>query len=119
MPFSAPLYSIGNVVYIRESAALGFIEAYAVESIRYNQDGVPTYKLVGSLKPPNVAQSVGDRVTGQRLLPIEFIESNLIDMCEALRLAAASLTVQLDNIESMQLAHNCIDDGTDGPVGTD
>jgi len=114
MTLPAPTYGIGNIVYIRESAALGFLEAYAVEGVEYTSDGSPLYTLVSSLRAPNVAQTMGDRVTGQRLLPVKFLEHDLILYCDALELASISLRSQLDSIESLRVLHGCVEDETSG-----
>ena len=117
MALSAPVYAIGDAVYIKESAALGFLEAYAIESIRYAQDGTIIYKLVSSLRPPTAVQSYGDRFTGQRLLPVEFFESDLVTLCEALDLSILSLNRQLSNLELLRVQHGCIEEGTEEGTG--
>lgn len=91
----APLYDIGQTVYLRESAALGFLEAYLVKDMGYQPNGRLIYTLVTSLKSPAAVQTIGDRVTGQRTLPIRFYEEDLIGYKEALEICIANLQNQL------------------------
>jgi hypothetical protein len=101
---TAPIYNIGDVVYLRESAALGFLEAYAIHSMRYLPNGTVLYKMITSLAPPTAVQSIGDRVTTQRIHPLEVLETELVDYCDALTLCHSNLQAQLANIESLALA---------------
>lgn len=108
----APLYSQGETVYIKESAALGFLEAYIVDTITHLPTGVIHYELISSLAPPAANMTMGDRNIGRRKLPVTFIESDLITYCDALDLAISNTQVQLSTLQALQDAAGCIDAGT-------
>jgi hypothetical protein len=97
----APTYDIGQVVYLRESAALGFVEAYIVKDMAYQPDGKLVYTLLTSLKQPDAVQTIGDRITGQKTLPIRFYEEDLIGYKEALGTSIASLQNQLNTLQRL------------------
>ena len=97
----APVYNIGQTVYLRESAALGFLEAYNVKEIVYQPNGKLYYTLVTSLKPPAAVQTIGDRVTGLQVLPIKFYEEDLIGYREALEMCIANLQIQLNDLQRL------------------
>ena len=97
----APVYDIGQPVYLRESAALGFLEAYVVKDMAYQPNGKLIYTLVTSLKQPAAVMTIGDRVTGQQVLPNRFYEEDLISYRDALALCITSLQNQLDTLQRL------------------
>lgn len=97
----APLYDIGQAVYLRESAALGFLEAYNIKSMSYQPTGKLEYTLATHLKQPSTVQTIGDRITGQRVLPIKFYEDDLIDYRTAIAICIASLQNQLAALQRL------------------
>jgi hypothetical protein len=97
----APLYDIGQTIYLKESAALGFLEAYTIKDMGYQPNGKLIYTLVTSLKQPAAVQTIGDRVTGQRVLPIRFYEEDLIGYKEALEIRIANLQTQLNTLQRL------------------
>jgi hypothetical protein len=97
----APLYDINQIVYLQESAALGFLEAYTIKDISYQPNGKLIYTLTTSLKQPAAVQTVGDRITGQRTLPIRFYEEDLIEYKEALEVCITNLQRQLDDLQRL------------------
>jgi hypothetical protein len=99
---AAPIYNIGSIVYLKESAALGFLEAYAVKEMAYQPNGALIYTLVTSLKSPDANQTIGDRITGQTVLPIRFYESDLIEYTEAIDLCIANLQTQLAMLQRLR-----------------
>lgn len=101
----APIYNIGQVVYLKESAALGFLEAYAIKSIAYDPAGRILYGLSTSVRSPNAVQTVGDRITGLHAPPLSFYEEDLILFCAALDLCIANLQLQLTNLQTLR--SNC------------
>jgi hypothetical protein len=103
----APRYNIGQVVYLRESAALGFLEAYAVKRPYYELDGTVKYELITSIRPPNALQTIGDRVTGLHELPLRIRESDLISYCDAIDLATDNLALQLSNLAMLRESSGC------------
>ena len=99
---TAPLYDIGQIVYLRESAALGFLESYAIKEMKYEPTGKLVYTLVTSLKAPEANQTIGDRITGQQVLPIRFYEEDLVEYAEAIELCIANLQAQLTALQNLQ-----------------
>jgi hypothetical protein len=98
---NAPIYNIGQTVYLKESAALGFLEAYIIKNMAYEPNGRLIYTLVTSLKSPAAVQTIGDRVTGQLALPIRFYEEDLIEYRVALETCIANLQNQLTHLQSL------------------
>lgn len=105
-------YDIGDTVYLRESAALGFLEAYIIKSLRVIPDGNVLYKLIVSLKQPVSGQTMGDRVVGVQEIPLEMYESDLVSYCDALELCEINLASQLANIQSLRSNSDCDEDET-------
>ena len=97
----APLYDIGQTVYLRESASLGFLEAYVIKDMGYQPNGKLIYTLATSLKQPAAVQTIGDRITGQQILPIRFYEEDLIEYREALEICIANLQNQLNTLQRL------------------
>jgi len=109
----APIYSQGDTVYLRDSAALGFLEAYIVQSIVHRPDGVIQYYLATHLKPPAVNMTMGDRNTGRVLRQLTFLETDLISYCEALVLAIDNTEKQLAALQAQYAISGC-GEGTEG-----
>ncbi len=114
MMSDVPKHDIGDVIYLRESAALGFLEAMRVGGISKN-DSVWIYSLVANQLQPNQASIYGDRIystygRGQihssSGAPLYFTEDEFLTLCEALVLIRNSLQSRLLTIES-QIADLC------------
>ena len=101
-----PKYNINEVVYFRESAAIGHLEAVTVSGIVYNGQWIYAIRA-GVLMPISPAQH-GDRVSMVNAKTIMFTENELITLCEALTLAEANATIALTNIQR-QKANLCPD----------
>lgn len=85
--YSQPLYGRGEQVYLRESAVIGFVESYFVDSVEFAPSGEPVYVLrTRSNEPQNLA-TVGDQITGPKFVPVKILESGLVTYEEALDLA--------------------------------
>jgi len=110
----APAYSQGDLVYLRDSAALGFLEAYIVSSIEHRADGQIVYRLATHLKPPAANMTVGDRNTGRVLNNLTLYESELCSYCEALAAAISNTEKQLAALQARYAASGCVAEGTDG-----
>jgi len=102
-----PKYEPNDVVYLRESAAIGHLEAVTISGLSY-YNGAWIYTIrAGRLLPTPVAQ-YGDRISMVNGQTIQFSESELIPICEALALAEANATAQLLRIQ-VQRAGLCPD----------
>jgi hypothetical protein len=105
-----PQYEPGNVVYLRESAAIGHIEAVTISGLSY-YNGTWLYTIrAGRLMPTSVPQ-YGDRVSMVNGQTLQFSEAELIPLCEALALAEANATIALDKIRAQRtsLCHDITD----------
>ena len=99
MQFQKPTYNPGDVVYLSESAAIGFIEAYRIVHAQFNADGTVAYVLDTSVKSPTVA-TFGDMVGPPRYAKLTINESDLVDYCGALTLAISALQSQLSSLQA-------------------
>jgi hypothetical protein len=100
---AAPVYNIGSVVYLRDSALLGFLEAYVVQEIKY-ADGAYQYTVHTSLRGGAPYPTLGDRNIGVQLKTLIIPESNLVTYCEAVRLAIICVRGQLQVLEAAAAA---------------
>lgn len=110
---NTPLYSIDDVVYLRESAGIGFIEAYSVAAVSYDVSGNVIYKLRTGVRPPNNPATIGELSSGLHFLPLLVLESQLVTYCEAVDMAIAVEELKLAELRRYKDA-NCSSDGTDG-----
>ena len=101
---SAPKFNPGQIIYLQESAALGFLEALIIQHVGMDQSGRWLYTLATYTKAPTAAQTIGDRIIAipKRRLPISFYEEDLLLYCDALALCIANLQAQLANLQALQ-----------------
>lgn len=107
MEFQKPIYNPGDIVYLKESAAIGFLEAYKVVHAKFNADGTVAYVLDTSVKSPTVA-TFGDMVGPPRYSALTINESDLVDYCGGLDLAIAVHERQLASLQAKR-ASICVD----------
>jgi len=93
-----PKYSIGDIIYLRESASLGFLEAYKVTGITSTSPGRIVYYIDVSNGSPIV--NFGERITNQNRPALYFDETELIAYCDALTMIRTYLTTQLTAVNS-------------------
>lgn len=96
---AAPRFAISSVVYVRESAALGFLESMQITGML--SDGAWMYTFDERPAPPAAIPTTTDRyqalVAKRRILP----ESELVTYLEALNLCLAHATRVKAKIEAM------------------
>lgn len=95
-------YDVGDVVYLVESANIGALEPYAVESVRILSDGTTLYKLATGPSAPRITTPIGDRGTGRRILSLEVTNDQITTYCGAIELCKASLNQQLADITALE-----------------
>ena len=96
-----PKYEPNDVVYLRESAAIGHLEAVTIRGLSY-YNGKWIYAIrAGSLLPTPVAL-YGDRISMVNSQTLQFSEEELIPLCEALALAEANAAAQLLRIQTQR-----------------
>lgn len=97
---ATPAYEIGDSVYLRESAALGFLEHYNIASIYQPSLGRIIYYMV-----PNPARergaTFGDQITHMSRPILYFEEDELITYAEAIQLAKANAQAQLQRLQNL------------------
>lgn len=95
----APLYGIGDVVYLRESANLGFLESVRIASVNRQTNEVWTYTVSLTGKLP-ASPLFGERITHQPERTLFFEESELLLECDALELAETHLITRLNDVQT-------------------
>ncbi len=93
----APLYEEGDTVYLRESAAIGFLEAVIISGIRRG-DNKWLYSVQAGISQRN-ATHYGDKISFVNGAQLLFTEEEFVPLCTALDLAEANLQRQLADIQ--------------------
>jgi len=96
---SNPLYKINDVVYLKESAALGFLEPMKISGIVSGATSKWLYIIEAKIKNPAPVAHFGDRIGHVADTNLYFTEDELIVLCDALTLAEANAKRQLLNIQ--------------------
>ena len=92
---TAPTYDINDVVYLKSSAEIGFIEAVRVSNIAYDPlTKLPVYLISRQTKPPQES-TVGDQVDLKSDFNYWLTEDELLTYCDALDMAILSQEAQL------------------------
>ena len=97
----SPKFSIGDLLYIRESAALGFLEPVKIRTILKNSSGW-LYTINAGMSGPNVPAIYGDRRLFVNGATLYLDETELISYCEALRLSIANAQANLNKLLALQ-----------------
>lgn len=97
---AAPLYKIGDIVYLVESAALGELEAYKIGSIQQLSADKWVYKIYIEQKPPT-EQTVGDRVDLKETREMFYEEIELFGLCEAIDTAINNVEIRINRTQFM------------------
>ncbi|MBD3407192.1 MAG: hypothetical protein GF411_13820 [Candidatus Lokiarchaeota archaeon] len=87
----APRFKVNDAVYLSESATMGRLESYRIDGVRYNQrlqDWI--YSCVITMKGPET-DTVIDNYNLKKSSVLEFKESTLSTLCEALDKAIPTL----------------------------
>ena len=97
-----PQFTIGDVVYLSESAKVGSLESYKIISLRQTPCGNWKYMISVPILPPTITGTMGDRVTRKQPIGFELEESVLCNLCTAVSLAEAYHTSQLSTISQIK-----------------
>jgi len=98
---STPRFKIGDVVYLRESAELGQLEAYRVGQIS-RAGGFFIYTIFINPRPAQEA-AMGDQIDGKRRdTQMSYGEDVLLTFCEAVDIAITEVERKLDNLRFIQ-----------------
>lgn len=98
---SLPTYTVGSIVYLKESAALGFLEAVKIYNITYGRSGRWIYKTIFGPQPTSGAPYFGDRILPQKSVATYFNEDEFVTKAQALQIIKAHLELRLQEIENM------------------
>lgn len=97
---SNPAYEVNQVLYLKESAAIGFLEAVVINSVTSSPNGwVYSWRSMGQ---PQQIQSYGDRRSfGGAGKVLYLTEGELISKCDALALIRSTLQAKIDGVDRM------------------
>lgn len=98
---AAPLYNRDNDVYLKESAAVGFLERVRIQHVTQTPSGGWAYGIIQEPGQPNAIPTVNDQMQHIQRRQVYYGESELITYCAALTLAKAYFERQLAKIETM------------------
>ncbi len=110
MAVTAPLYQIGDIVYLVASAKRGFLEAYRVELIHAQASNKWVYQIDLKARRPN-EKTIGDAVDLKRRRSVFFAEAELTDFCSANQLTIDYLQRKLAAAQALQDSR-CTQTGT-------
>lgn len=98
-----PKYNFGDVVYLKESAALGFLEAMRISGVHLGQSGW-MYTVDVSQRQPQAASFYGDRRSFVHHTKLYFTEDEFVVLCDALLLAETNAQLTLDRLRAQRAA---------------
>lgn len=104
MPYTPPAYESGSVVYMRESAVLGFLEPHTINSVYMGQDGW-VYTVLAKSTTMSSVGSFGERRSMVNGALLQFNECEFVNLCQALLLAKSYHERQLNAINSKLQSH--------------
>lgn len=109
MATTGPLYRIGDIVYLNESANLGELEAYKIGAIQQAQPGRWVYQIFIEKRPPD-SQTVEDRDDLRFPHELFFDEVDLLTLCEANNIALNNVQNRINRL--MNELTNCASGST-------
>lgn len=83
---AGPLFKIGDIAYLNESAQLGELEAYRIGAVSQSSPGVWIYQIFIEKRPPD-GQTVEDRIDLRQPTELFFSEAELLTLCDAVNIA--------------------------------
>ncbi len=92
-----PTYNLNDVVYLKESAALGFLEAVRIAGITYGKSGW-IYTVSFNASRPINAPTYGDRIVFNRGSAVYYTEDEFVDHCTALNMMLTFHQTAVDKI---------------------
>ena len=109
---TTPIFDIGQVVYLKESAALGFLEPVRINGIHKHNDGW-LYSIRNNVSQPSAVSQYGDRLAMNSGQTLFFSEDEFVLVCDALALAEANALAVLSKLQA-QRASLCPTEITSG-----
>lgn len=93
---SIPKYGINEVVYLKESAILGYLEPVKVQAIRFNSEFKINLYTFSFKKSNKINQIAGDAIDLRRSVTIELPENDLLSLKEAFEIKISFLENELE-----------------------
>lgn len=93
-----PKYTFGSVVYLKESAALGFLEAVTISGVHATSNSW-LYTINASLSPPSPGNYL-DRRSMVNTQQLYYSEDEFVTKCDAYVLAEANAKATYDRIKA-------------------
>lgn len=106
-----PLYDYGEVVYLRESAAMGSLEAVKISGAHLGQNGW-MYSINSSLSPASMGGHP-DRRSHVSTQTLYYSEDEFLSLCDALVLVEANTKAAYERAKAQRQAF-CPDNPTQG-----
>lgn len=103
---AAAKYQTGDIVYIRESAAKGFLESRKIQVVlQYNGEWAYGFNI--NERTPAAIPTIGDQINHQFKSQLYVSENELITYCEALSLNREFAARLLASIDAKIAASDC------------
>lgn len=99
-----PLYDVGNRVYLRESAAMGFLEPVVISGVMLGVGGW-LYSWRAGPDPSASGRSSGDRRSFGSGHQLYLDESEIVDLCTAIGLAELNMMAALSRLQQLKSTH--------------
>lgn len=100
---AAPKYNVKDVVYLRESAAMGSLEAVRISGI-HKTSGDWVYSVaagtIGVVAPP----VYGDRISAISGATLYYTEDELLPICDAIVLVEANALERFKTVRAQRVA---------------
>jgi hypothetical protein len=108
MQNNAPTFTRGDMAYLRESAAIGNLEAVRISGVQLGPNDTWIYSYTtGTASIRTGRATFGDRRSFTNGQVIWVDASELITYCDALHLSIANLQAQLNSLLLLQRSNNC------------
>ena len=95
---TGPIFRIGDIVYLAESANLGELEAYKIGAVHQRTPGRWVYQIFIEQKPPHEA-TIGGRIDLKSTLELFYEESELVTLCEAVDAALSNADTRTNKLQ--------------------
>lgn len=102
---NSPTYNINEVVYLKESAAKGFLEAVRIAGVTLGKSGW-IYTVSYNASRPINAPTYGDRIVANRSSAVYYTADEFLNHCAALNMMLTYHQTAVDNI-SAQIESLC------------
>lgn len=101
---SLPLYSIGDVVYLRESASIGALESVRISGVCASGSNW-LYQVNAAPNNLMAATTYGDRISHVTNNAVYYQSSEFCVLCDALNIIKDVLQSRLDKIDALLALH--------------